>query len=130
MTDSGPVSSVVDDLRAALSKLECRVAVLEKSPAAVTAAPAPSVPYTNVRLYTTFSPNQSCFSLTVAPTHHRRLLCEHVVIFTLFRAPLSSRRPAPRLKRRRRRKGMMMMMTLTCSAVMKMKRQRNSKSRG
>ncbi|XP_015247344.1 PREDICTED: elongation factor 1-delta isoform X4 [Cyprinodon variegatus] len=38
---------VVDDLRAALSKLECRVAVLEKSP--VTAAPAPalSVPYTN-----------------------------------------------------------------------------------
>ncbi|XP_041790902.1 elongation factor 1-delta-like isoform X2 [Chelmon rostratus] len=38
---------VVDDLRAALSKLECRVAVLEKSPAAVTAAPAPSVPYTN-----------------------------------------------------------------------------------
>ncbi|XP_018526390.1 eukaryotic translation elongation factor 1 delta b (guanine nucleotide exchange protein) isoform X1 [Lates calcarifer] len=38
---------VVDDLRAALSKLECRVAVLEKSPAAVTPAPAPSVPYTN-----------------------------------------------------------------------------------
>uniref|UniRef100_A0A3Q1H432 Eukaryotic translation elongation factor 1 delta b (guanine nucleotide exchange protein) n=1 Tax=Anabas testudineus TaxID=64144 RepID=A0A3Q1H432_ANATE len=36
---------VVDDLRAALSKLECRVSVLEKSPAAVT--PAPSVPYTN-----------------------------------------------------------------------------------
>ncbi|XP_053287470.1 uncharacterized protein LOC128448722 [Pleuronectes platessa] len=36
---------VVDNLRAALSKLECRVAVLEKSP--VTAAPAPSVPYTN-----------------------------------------------------------------------------------
>ncbi|XP_010772103.1 eukaryotic translation elongation factor 1 delta b (guanine nucleotide exchange protein) isoform X2 [Notothenia coriiceps] len=33
---------VVDDLRAALSKLECRVAVLEKPPAA-----APSVPYTN-----------------------------------------------------------------------------------
>uniref|UniRef100_A0A8D3B6W3 Eukaryotic translation elongation factor 1 delta b (guanine nucleotide exchange protein) n=1 Tax=Scophthalmus maximus TaxID=52904 RepID=A0A8D3B6W3_SCOMX len=38
---------VVDDLRAALSKLECRVAVLEKSPAAVTPAPAPSVPHTN-----------------------------------------------------------------------------------
>ncbi|XP_042273424.1 eukaryotic translation elongation factor 1 delta b (guanine nucleotide exchange protein) isoform X2 [Thunnus maccoyii] len=38
---------VVEDLRAALSKLECRVAVLEKSPAAVTLAPAPSVPYTN-----------------------------------------------------------------------------------
>ncbi|XP_071342460.1 eukaryotic translation elongation factor 1 delta b (guanine nucleotide exchange protein) isoform X3 [Trachinotus anak] len=38
---------VVEDLRAALSKLECRVAVLEKSPAAVTPAPAPSVPYTN-----------------------------------------------------------------------------------
>nr|XP_046248092.1 uncharacterized protein LOC124060810 isoform X2 [Scatophagus argus] len=36
---------VVDDLRAALSKLECRVAVLEKSP--VAAAPTPSVPYTN-----------------------------------------------------------------------------------
>ncbi|KAK5599420.1 hypothetical protein CRENBAI_021511 [Crenichthys baileyi] len=38
---------VVGDLRAALSKLECRVAVLEKSPASVTPAPAPSVPYTN-----------------------------------------------------------------------------------
>ncbi|XP_028259442.1 elongation factor 1-delta-like isoform X2 [Parambassis ranga] len=38
---------VVEDLRAALSKLECRVTVLEKSPATVTAAPAPSVPYTN-----------------------------------------------------------------------------------
>ncbi|XP_049910179.1 eukaryotic translation elongation factor 1 delta b (guanine nucleotide exchange protein) isoform X1 [Epinephelus moara] len=38
---------VVDDLRAALSKLECRVSVLEKQPAAVTPAPAPSVPYTN-----------------------------------------------------------------------------------
>uniref|UniRef100_A0A3Q0RU54 Eukaryotic translation elongation factor 1 delta b (guanine nucleotide exchange protein) n=1 Tax=Amphilophus citrinellus TaxID=61819 RepID=A0A3Q0RU54_AMPCI len=42
-----PVSLVVDNLRAALSKLECRVAVLEKSPAAVSPAPAPSVPYTN-----------------------------------------------------------------------------------
>ncbi|XP_034002901.1 elongation factor 1-delta-like isoform X1 [Trematomus bernacchii] len=38
---------VVDDLRAALSKLECRVAVLEKSPAAGTPAAATSVPYTN-----------------------------------------------------------------------------------
>ncbi|KAM9761784.1 uncharacterized protein ACNS7B_004102 isoform 1-T1 [Menidia menidia] len=38
---------VVDSLRAALSKLECRVAVLEKSPAAVTQAPARTVPYTN-----------------------------------------------------------------------------------
>ncbi|XP_047231385.1 eukaryotic translation elongation factor 1 delta b (guanine nucleotide exchange protein) isoform X4 [Girardinichthys multiradiatus] len=38
---------VVGDLRAALSKLECRVAVLEKSPASVTPAPAPSVLYTN-----------------------------------------------------------------------------------
>ncbi|CAJ1061183.1 hypothetical protein EPR50_G00102670 [Xyrichtys novacula] len=38
---------VVEDLRAALSKLECRVSVLEKSPAAVTPAPVPSVPYTN-----------------------------------------------------------------------------------
>uniref|UniRef100_A0A8C4H250 Eukaryotic translation elongation factor 1 delta b (guanine nucleotide exchange protein) n=1 Tax=Dicentrarchus labrax TaxID=13489 RepID=A0A8C4H250_DICLA len=42
---------VVDDLRVALSKLECRVAVLEKSPAAVTPAPTPSVPYTNVSSY-------------------------------------------------------------------------------
>ncbi|XP_070410432.1 eukaryotic translation elongation factor 1 delta b (guanine nucleotide exchange protein) isoform X5 [Nothobranchius furzeri] len=39
---------VVDDLRAALSKLECRVASLEKSPAPVTrAAPAPAVRCTN-----------------------------------------------------------------------------------
>ncbi|KAK2908360.1 eukaryotic translation elongation factor 1 delta b (guanine nucleotide exchange protein) isoform X2 [Channa argus] len=38
---------VVDNLRAELSKLECRVAVLEKSPAAVTSAPTPAVPYTN-----------------------------------------------------------------------------------
>ncbi|KAM7387736.1 hypothetical protein PAMP_023956 [Pampus punctatissimus] len=41
---------VVEDLRAALSKLECRVAVLEKSPAAVPPAPAPSVPHTNAIL--------------------------------------------------------------------------------
>lgn len=38
---------VVEDLRAALSKLECRVAVLEKSPALVTPAPTIPVPYTN-----------------------------------------------------------------------------------
>ncbi|XP_041863167.1 eukaryotic translation elongation factor 1 delta b (guanine nucleotide exchange protein) isoform X3 [Melanotaenia boesemani] len=42
---------VVEDLRSALSKLECRVAVLEKSPASVapapSLAPAPSVRYTN-----------------------------------------------------------------------------------
>ncbi|XP_032381799.1 eukaryotic translation elongation factor 1 delta b (guanine nucleotide exchange protein) isoform X1 [Etheostoma spectabile] len=38
---------VVDDLRAALSKLECRVSVLEKSPAAGTPVTTPSVPYTN-----------------------------------------------------------------------------------
>ncbi|XP_029988069.1 eukaryotic translation elongation factor 1 delta b (guanine nucleotide exchange protein) isoform X2 [Sphaeramia orbicularis] len=38
---------VVDDLRTALSKLECRVAVLEKSPAPAPPAPTPSVPYTN-----------------------------------------------------------------------------------
>nr|XP_043899979.1 eukaryotic translation elongation factor 1 delta b (guanine nucleotide exchange protein) isoform X5 [Solea senegalensis] len=38
---------VVDDLRTALSKLECRVAVLEKTPAPVTSASTPSVPYTN-----------------------------------------------------------------------------------
>lgn len=38
---------VVENLRAALSKLECRVAVLEKSPAAVSPASAPSLPYTN-----------------------------------------------------------------------------------
>ncbi|XP_065811750.1 eukaryotic translation elongation factor 1 delta b (guanine nucleotide exchange protein) isoform X5 [Labrus bergylta] len=41
------LQKVVEDLRAALSKLECRVSVLENSPAAVTSAPAPSVPYTN-----------------------------------------------------------------------------------
>ncbi|CAN9500740.1 unnamed protein product [Ophioblennius macclurei] len=38
---------VVEDLRAALSKLECRVSVLEKSPVAASPASAPSVPYTN-----------------------------------------------------------------------------------
>ncbi|XP_014836663.1 PREDICTED: elongation factor 1-delta isoform X4 [Poecilia mexicana] len=38
---------VVDNLRAALSKLECRVAVLEKRPASVTPALAASVPFTN-----------------------------------------------------------------------------------
>ncbi|XP_072294612.1 elongation factor 1-delta-like isoform X2 [Eucyclogobius newberryi] len=38
---------VVEDLRAALSKLECRVAVLEKSPAPVAPAPSIPVPYTN-----------------------------------------------------------------------------------
>ncbi|KAK2834978.1 hypothetical protein Q5P01_015462 [Channa striata] len=38
---------VVDNLRAELSKLECRVAVLEKSPAAVSPAPTLAVPYTN-----------------------------------------------------------------------------------
>lgn len=38
---------VVEDLRTALSKLECRVAVLEKSPGPVTPAPTISVPYTN-----------------------------------------------------------------------------------
>lgn len=45
---------VVEDLRASFSKLECRVAVLEKSPAAAAAAPAtaPSVPYTNVSALT------------------------------------------------------------------------------
>lgn len=39
---------MVDNLRAALSKLECRVAVLEKSPAPAVPAPAACVPYTNV----------------------------------------------------------------------------------
>ncbi|XP_070688859.1 eukaryotic translation elongation factor 1 delta b (guanine nucleotide exchange protein) isoform X2 [Pempheris klunzingeri] len=38
---------VVDGLSAALSKLECRVTVLEKSAVAVTPAPTPSVRYTN-----------------------------------------------------------------------------------
>ncbi|XP_034387145.1 elongation factor 1-delta-like [Cyclopterus lumpus] len=38
---------VVEDLRAALSKLDCRVSVLEKPPAAVTTATTPAVPYTN-----------------------------------------------------------------------------------
>lgn len=41
-------SSVIDDLRAALSKLEGRVEVLEKFPAAAAPAPTPAVPYTNV----------------------------------------------------------------------------------
>ncbi|XP_034567349.1 eukaryotic translation elongation factor 1 delta b (guanine nucleotide exchange protein) isoform X4 [Notolabrus celidotus] len=41
------LNKVVENLRAALSKLERRVSILEKSPAAVTPAPAPSVPYTN-----------------------------------------------------------------------------------
>ncbi|CAK6964465.1 uncharacterized protein LOC128362310 [Scomber scombrus] len=47
--ENNSLNKVVEDLRAALSKLECRVAVLEKSPAAVTpaTAPAPAVPYTN-----------------------------------------------------------------------------------
>uniref|UniRef100_A0A3Q3WTJ4 Uncharacterized protein n=1 Tax=Mola mola TaxID=94237 RepID=A0A3Q3WTJ4_MOLML len=45
--DSGSLSSVVDGLRAALSKLEGRVAVLEKFPASTTPAPTPSVPHTN-----------------------------------------------------------------------------------
>ncbi|KAK7889841.1 hypothetical protein WMY93_025401 [Mugilogobius chulae] len=38
---------VVEDLRAALSKLESRVAVLERTPAPVTPAPSVPVPYTN-----------------------------------------------------------------------------------
>ncbi|KAK9519705.1 hypothetical protein VZT92_022415 [Zoarces viviparus] len=38
---------VVDDLRAALSKLDCRVSVLEKAPAVVMPAAAPSAPFTN-----------------------------------------------------------------------------------
>ncbi|XP_057697555.1 uncharacterized protein LOC130919124 isoform X2 [Corythoichthys intestinalis] len=41
------LNRVVEDLRASLSKLECRVRVLEKSPAAEAPAPTPSVPYTN-----------------------------------------------------------------------------------
>ncbi|XP_068599280.1 eukaryotic translation elongation factor 1 delta b (guanine nucleotide exchange protein) [Brachionichthys hirsutus] len=44
------LNAVVDDLRAALAKLECRVAALEKSPMTPTpslAAPAPPVPHTN-----------------------------------------------------------------------------------
>ncbi|XP_037626448.1 eukaryotic translation elongation factor 1 delta b (guanine nucleotide exchange protein) isoform X4 [Sebastes umbrosus] len=45
--ENNSLHKVVDDLRAALSKLECRVSVLEKSPAVVTPATTPSVPYTN-----------------------------------------------------------------------------------
>ncbi|XP_068174964.1 elongation factor 1-delta-like isoform X4 [Antennarius striatus] len=44
------LNKVVDDLRAALSRLECRVAVLERSPVTQTpnlSVPAPPVPYTN-----------------------------------------------------------------------------------
>lgn len=40
--------SVIDDLRAALSKLEGRVEVLEKFPAPAAPAPTPAIPYTNV----------------------------------------------------------------------------------
>lgn len=41
-------SPVIDDLRAALSKLEGRVEVLEKSPVPAVQASTPAVPYTNV----------------------------------------------------------------------------------
>ncbi|XP_077441370.1 eukaryotic translation elongation factor 1 delta b (guanine nucleotide exchange protein) isoform X2 [Vanacampus margaritifer] len=41
------LNRVVENLRASLSKLECRVNVLEKSPASGAAASSPSVPYTN-----------------------------------------------------------------------------------
>lgn len=41
-------SAVIDDLKAALSKLEGRVAVLEKPPAAAGRAAAPAAPCTNV----------------------------------------------------------------------------------
>ncbi|XP_077450771.1 eukaryotic translation elongation factor 1 delta b (guanine nucleotide exchange protein) isoform X2 [Stigmatopora argus] len=41
------LNGVVEDLRASLSKLECRVRVLEKSTASVAPARTPSVPYAN-----------------------------------------------------------------------------------
>lgn len=83
------VASVVEDLRAALSKLECRVAVLEKSPAAVTpAASTCSVPYTNVRLYLLISAQIFPALLLSAPV---RFLW---FFLTLIRAPASSRRAA------------------------------------
>ncbi len=133
LTDSGPVSSVVDDLRAALSKLECRVTVLEKSPAAVTPAPTPSVPYTNVSLYRLLLSDQSPCVLVLfqLPYITIDLLCKHVILFTLFRALPSSRRAAPRLKRRwKRRRRRRRMMILTCLGVMMTKRQRSWKNRG
>uniref|UniRef100_A0A3Q3XFS8 Uncharacterized protein n=1 Tax=Mola mola TaxID=94237 RepID=A0A3Q3XFS8_MOLML len=46
---SDSIIVLVDGLRAALSKLEGRVAVLEKFPASTTPAPTPSVPHTNVK---------------------------------------------------------------------------------
>lgn len=83
------VASVVEDLRAALSKLECRVAVLEKSPAAVTpAASTCSVPYTNVRLYLLISAQIFPALLLLAPV---RFLW---FFLTLLRALVSSRRAA------------------------------------
>lgn len=45
--ENNSLHQVVDNLRSALSKLECRVAVLEKSPVAVTPAPAQAAPCTN-----------------------------------------------------------------------------------
>lgn len=129
LIDSASVSLVVEDLRAALSKLECRVAVLEKSPAAVTPAPTPSVPYTNVRFYTLLLLNHCCVLVFVQLWYCSlcRPLCDHIIIFSLFRALPSNRRAALQLKRRRRRKKMMI---LTCLGAMKTKRRKNSKNRG
>lgn len=59
-------SAVIDDLRAALSKLEGRVEVLEKSPAAAAPAPTPAVPYTNV----SHSFNQPAFTAFYLPCSH------------------------------------------------------------
>lgn len=58
--------AVIDDLRAALSKLEGRVEVLEKSPAAAAPAPTPAVPYTNVSR----SFNQPAFTTFYLPCSH------------------------------------------------------------
>ncbi|XP_061680354.1 eukaryotic translation elongation factor 1 delta b (guanine nucleotide exchange protein) isoform X4 [Syngnathoides biaculeatus] len=41
------LNKVIEDLRASLSKLECRVTALEKSPAALAPAPTPSIHNTN-----------------------------------------------------------------------------------
>lgn len=61
-------SSVIDDLRAALSKLEGRVEVLEKLPAAP--APTPAAPFPNVSHIW----NQSASTTFYSPCRHELVL--------------------------------------------------------
>lgn len=60
------ISSVIDDLRAALCKLEGRVEVLEKCPAAAAPAPTAAVPCTNVSHIF----NQSAITTFYLPCSH------------------------------------------------------------